>query len=131
LTIGASLPILKSMLDHSAGVDLVFRALSDPTRRAIVESLSTAPASVSDLAAPFDISLAAVVQHLQVLEECGIVRTEKSGRVRSCRLEPGGLRLAEDWIAARRSAWERRFDRLGRLLAPPATPTGKTRKDRP
>jgi DNA-binding transcriptional ArsR family regulator len=128
LTIGAPAPIFKWMLDHSAGVDRVFRALGDPTRRAIVESLSQAPASVSALAAPLAISLAAVVQHLQVLEECGIVRTEKAGRVRSCRLAPDGLRPAEDWIAARRGAWERRFDRLGRLLAHPAPP--QKRKDR-
>jgi predicted ArsR family transcriptional regulator len=94
-----------------------------------VESLSRAPASVSDLAAPLDISLAAAVQHLQVLEECGIVRTEKTGRVRSCRLEPEGLRPAEDWIAARRSTWERRFDRLGRLLALPGA-AARERKDR-
>jgi DNA-binding transcriptional ArsR family regulator len=114
------------MLNHSDGVDRAFRALGDRTRRAIVESLSLAPASVSALAAPLDISLAAVVQHLQVLEDCGLVRTEKTGRVRSCRLEPAGLRLAEDWISARRGTWERRFDRLGRLLAAPE----KKRKDR-
>jgi DNA-binding transcriptional ArsR family regulator len=73
--------------------------------------------SVSDLAQPFDLTLAAIVQHLQVLEESGIVRTEKVGRVRTCRLESGGLSLAERWLSERRALWERRLDRLGELLA--------------
>jgi len=75
--------------------------------------------SVSRLAEPLDITLAAVVQHLQVLEESGLVQTEKVGRVRTCRIEPGGLSAAEKWIADRRSIWERRLDRLGELLAEP------------
>jgi DNA-binding transcriptional ArsR family regulator len=100
----------------SAGLDLMFQALADPTRRAIVERLSRSPASVSDLAAPFDISLPAVVQHLQVLEAAGIVASEKVGRVRTCRMEPAGLSLAETWIHDRRLEWERRFDRLGDFL---------------
>jgi len=100
-----------------ANIDLVFRALGDPTRRAIVERLSEGPISVTQLAAPLAITLAAVVQHLQILEESGLVHTEKVGRVRTCRIEPAGLSLAEQWIADRRSAWERRFDRLGNLLA--------------
>jgi DNA-binding transcriptional ArsR family regulator len=104
------------MLNQSA-VDQVFHALADPTRRALVERLSRSPASVSDLATPFDITLAAVVQHLQVLERSGLVRTEKVGRVRTCCLEPKGLAVAERWIAERRSLWERRLDRLGALLA--------------
>jgi len=98
-------------------VDRIFHALAEPTRRALVERLSRGPASVTDLARPFDITLAAVVQHLQVLEQSGIIRTEKVGRVRTCRIEPGGLRLAEQWIAERRTLWERRFDRLGAVLA--------------
>jgi DNA-binding transcriptional ArsR family regulator len=73
--------------------------------------------SVSDLAQPFDVTLAAIVQHLQVLEESGVVRSKKVGRVRTCRLEPDGLKLAERWIAERRTLWERRLDRLGELLA--------------
>ncbi len=109
------------MLNHGA-IDRVFHALGDPTRRAIVERLSLGTTSVSDLAKPLDITLAAVVQHLQVLEESGIVRTEKIGRVRSCHIEPRGLRLAEGWIAERRGVWERRFDRLGELLGEPQTP---------
>ena len=94
----------------------IFRALADPTRRGIVERLSRHPRTVSVLAEPLDISLPAVMQHLQVLEECGIVRSEKSGRVRTCHLNPSALRTGEDWIRARRTAWERRFDRLGEVL---------------
>ena len=88
-------------------------------RRALVEKLSEGPISVSRLAEPFDITLAAVVQHLQVLEESGLVRTEKIGRVRTCRIEPSGLSAAEQWIADRRTIWERRLDRLGDLLVEP------------
>jgi DNA-binding transcriptional ArsR family regulator len=105
-----------AMLSHRASVDRVFHALGDPTRRAIVEKLSEGPISVSRLAEPLEITLAAVVQHLQVLEESGLVRTEKLGRVRTCRIEPKGLSLAERWIADRRSLWERRLTRLGNLL---------------
>ena len=100
-------------------IDRVFHALGDPTRRAIVEKLSLGPISVSCLAEPLDITLAAVVQHLGVLEECGLVQTEKVGRVRTCGLAPGGLAAAEAWISDRRSMWERRLDRLGELLAEP------------
>ena len=100
-------------------IDRVFHALGDPRRRAIMEKLSQGPTSVSRLAEPLDITLAAVVQHLQVLEESGLVQTEKVGRVRTCRIEPAGLSAAEKWIRDRRSMWERRFDRLGDLLAEP------------
>ena len=101
----------------TATPDLVFQALGDPTRRAMVERLSAGPISVSSLAAPLPITLAAVVQHLQILEASGLVRTEKVGRVRTCRMEPDGLSVAERWIDERRSTWERRLDRLGDLLA--------------
>ena len=100
-------------------IDRVFHALGDPTRRAILEKLSQGPISVSRLAEPLDITLAAVVQHLQVLEESGLVQTEKAGRVRTCSLAPGGLSVVEQWIGDRRSTWERRLDRLGDLLAEP------------
>ena len=100
-------------------LDRIFHALGDPTRRAIVERVSRGPVSVSGLAQPLSITLAAVVQHLQVLEESGLVNTEKVGRVRTCSIEPAGLSLAEKWINERRSIWERRFDRLGELLAEP------------
>src|SRR5450631_3781475 len=100
-------------------IDRVFHALGDPTRRAILEKLSEGPISVSRLAEPLKITLAAVVQHLQVLEESGLVQTEKVGRVRTCSIAPGGLSVAEKWIGDLRSMWERRFDRLGKLLAEP------------
>jgi len=104
------------MLNQST-VDTSLRALAEPTRRAIVERLSLGPASVSDLAKPFDMSLAAVVQHLQVLEESGLIRSEKIGRVRTCRIEVGGLNAIANWIAERRALMERRLDRLGEILA--------------
>jgi DNA-binding transcriptional ArsR family regulator len=121
---------------NNAAVDRVFHALAEPSRRAIVDRLSAGPMSVSDLAQPFDLTLAAIVQHLQVLEESGVVRTEKIGRVRTCRLDPNGLKLGERWIAERRSLWERRLDRLGELLAeddqpkpsPPETMKKKRKK---
>jgi DNA-binding transcriptional ArsR family regulator len=110
------------MLKHS-GIDDSLRALAEPSRRAIVEQLSRGPASVSDLAKPFDLTLAAVVQHIQVLEACGLIVSEKVGRVRTCRIEPAGLNNLADWVAERRSLIERRLDRLGALLSeidPPA-----------
>jgi DNA-binding transcriptional ArsR family regulator len=100
-------------------IDRVFHALGDPSRRAIMEKLSQGPISVSRLAEPLGITLAAVVQHLQVLEESGLVQTEKLGRVRTCGIEPAGLSVAEQWIGDRRSMWERRLDRLGDILAEP------------
>jgi DNA-binding transcriptional ArsR family regulator len=107
------------MMNRRADIDRVFHALGDPTRRALVEKLSEGPVSVSRLAKPLDITLAAVVQHLHVLERSGLVRTAKLGRVRTCRIEPKGLTVAERWIVDRRSLWARRFDRLGKLLAEP------------
>lgn len=101
----------------TSGLDSLFQALSDPTRRAIVERLSRGPASVSDLARPFDMSLPAIVQHLGVLEAAGVVASEKVGRVRTCRIEPAALSRAEQWIHERRTAWEQRLDRLGGYLA--------------
>ena len=98
-------------------LDPVFQALADPTRRVIVERLSRGPASVSELAKPLAMSLSAVVQHLAVLEASGLVRSEKTGRVRTCRIEPAALKSAEDWIGARRAEWEDRLDRLAEYLA--------------
>jgi DNA-binding transcriptional ArsR family regulator len=98
-------------------IDRVFHALGDPTRRAILDKLGEGPLSVSRLAAPLDITLTAVVQHLQVLEESGLVHTEKVGRVRTCRIETAGFSALEQWIRDHRSTWERRLDRLGDLLA--------------
>jgi DNA-binding transcriptional ArsR family regulator len=105
------------MRAHKAQIDRVFHALGDPTRRAMLERLSRRPVSVSHLAKPLALTLAAVVQHLQILEESGLVHTEKIGRVRTCRIEPKGLTIAEEWIEARRTFWEQRLDRLGDLLA--------------
>jgi DNA-binding transcriptional ArsR family regulator len=97
----------------------VFHALGDPTRRAMLERLSSGPMSVSLLAEPFDMSLAAVVQHLQILQKAGLVKTEKIGRVRSCRVEASGLRAAEEWLRARRPEWDRKLDRLEQFLDKP------------
>jgi DNA-binding transcriptional ArsR family regulator len=104
------------MSAQSEKIDRVFHALGDPTRRAMMERLSAGPVSVSRLAEPFGMSLAAVVQHLQILEESGLVRTEKVGRVRTCSIDPGGLAVAANWIGERRSMWEKRLDRLSDLL---------------
>jgi DNA-binding transcriptional ArsR family regulator len=104
------------MPNQGATLDRVFQALSDPSRRAMVERLSSGPASVSELAQPLAMSLPAVLQHIQVLETSGLVTTEKVGRVRTCRIEPVPLQTAEQWISARKSGWERRLDRLGDYL---------------
>ena len=112
LTILGEAVILKLMLKY-LNIDSSFRALAEPTRRAIVERLSRGPATVSDLARPFDMTLAAVVQHLQVLEESGLVQSEKVGRVRTYQIEPRGLAPLADWVAERRNLVERRLDRLG------------------
>jgi DNA-binding transcriptional ArsR family regulator len=95
----------------------VFHALSDPTRRRIVEHLGRGTASVSELAAPLPMSMPAVVQHLQVLEASGLVESEKVGRVRTCRLVVKRLDTVQDWIEARKASWEGRLDRLGDYLA--------------
>ena len=113
---------------NNAAVDRVFHALAEPTRRAIVEQLSGGPRSVSELAKPFDMTLAAIVQHLQVLEESGVIKSEKVGRVRTCRIEPTGLAVASKWIADRRALWERRLDRLGDILAETDDPKKRKRR---
>lgn len=105
------------MDEKEFNVDRVFQALGDATRRAMLERLSDGPMSVSLLAEPFDMTLAAVMQHLQVLEEAGLVKTEKVGRVRSCRVHALGLDAAVQWLNARRPEWARRLDRLEELLA--------------
>jgi DNA-binding transcriptional ArsR family regulator len=117
LTFPAGGVILKQVLNQAVPLDRVFQALADPSRRLMVERLTRGPASVSELAQPLEMSLAAVVQHVQVLESSGLVRSEKVGRVRTCTIEPAGLRTAEQWIAERRTRWEHRLDRLGGFLA--------------
>jgi DNA-binding transcriptional ArsR family regulator len=104
------------MLNQNASLDLMFQALADPTRRQIVKRLSEGPASVSELAAPLPMSLPAVVQHLQVLEQSGLVTTQKVGRTRTCSLDTGSLSQVEKWINDRRLGWQKRFDRLGAFL---------------
>lgn len=106
-------------MSDPAPIDRVFHALGDPARRAMVDRLCRGPASVSELAAPFAMSLAAVAQHLKVLEASGLVTSQKAGRVRTCTLRPSALAEAERWIAERRALWERRLDRLGDLLDEP------------
>lgn len=105
------------MLNQPATLDLMFHALADPARRAMLERLCRGPSSVSELARPLEMTLSAVVQHLAVLEQSGLVRSAKSGRVRTCAVEPTALRAAEQWISERRLLWERRLDRLGAYLA--------------
>lgn len=99
-----------------AAIDGVFRALSDPTRRRVLERLSRSPASVSELAEPFGMSLPSFVQHLRVLETSGLVRSDKVGRVRTFQLAPKRLKLAEDWLAQQRTMWEQRLDQLDDYL---------------
>jgi DNA-binding transcriptional ArsR family regulator len=108
--------IVRHMLNQSTELDRLFHALSDPARRAMLERLSRGPAPVSELARPLPMSLPAAMQHLGVLEAAGLVRSEKTGRVRTCAIEPGALSQAERWINARRTEWEERLDRLGDYL---------------
>jgi DNA-binding transcriptional ArsR family regulator len=109
------------MLDQTISLDRTFQALADKSRRSMVERLTLGPASVSELAAPLTMSLAAVVQHVQILEACGVVKTEKVGRTRMCRIEAAAMTAAEQWITDRRRSWEARLDRLGDVLNEVAT----------
>lgn len=104
------------MPNNNLHLDRVFRALSDPTRRAVLTRLSGGPAAVSELAEPFDMALPSFVQHLGVLEECGLVRSQKKGRVRTYRLTPEPLKTAGSWIEKRRMLWEKRLDQLDNYL---------------
>jgi DNA-binding transcriptional ArsR family regulator len=103
-------------IDGKIDMDRLFHALGDPTRRAILDRLSEGPVSVSMLAGPLGITLTAVAQHLQILEQCGLAHTEKVGRVRTCRIGTEGFAALEKWIREHRTVWERRMDRLGELL---------------
>ena len=104
------------MRTEATPIDGIFRALSDPTRRDVLERLGKSPRSVSELAEPFDMALPSFVEHLRILEGCGLVRSTKVGRVRTYRLVPRRLRLAEDWLAQQRTLWERRLDQLDSYL---------------
>ena len=97
-------------------LDRMFHALADPSRRAVLERLAEGPASVGELAKPFTMALPSLMQHLRLLEDCGLIRTEKVGRVRTCRLEPHAMDAAGEWIARQRAIWEARFDRLDAYL---------------
>src|SRR5579872_2651585 len=109
-------PILCDMLNRSQDLDRLFRALADPARRAILERLGRGPAPVSELAKPLPMSLPAAMQHLGVLEAAGLIRTQKTGRTRTCAIEPQAISRAEQWITARRREWEGRLDRLDEYL---------------
>ncbi len=104
------------MRTEATPIDGIFRALSDPTRRDVLERLCKSPGSVSELAEPFDMALPSFVEHLRILEGCGLVRSTKAGRIRTYRLVPKRLRLAEDWLAQQRTIWERRLDQLDSYL---------------
>ncbi|RUX02992.1 MAG: ArsR family transcriptional regulator [Mesorhizobium sp.] len=93
-------------------IDSIFRALADPTRRRVVERLNRSPASVSELAQPFEMALPSFIEHLKVLEGCGLVRSEKIGRTRTYQLAPEPLKLAENWLTEQRTLWERRLDQF-------------------
>jgi DNA-binding transcriptional ArsR family regulator len=106
-------------------LDKIFAALADPTRRAMIDRLVAGPATVGELAGPLPMSLPAAMLHLKVLEACGLVTSQKTGRVRTCRIHPARLSLAEQWVGERRKMWEARLDRLGAFLedtAPEETP---------
>ena len=100
------------MLKDSTRLDRAFQALADPARRGMLARLASGPATVSELAQPLSMSLPAVMQHLKALEDSGLIRSEKKGRVRTCRLQPGVLAAAEQWLVDRRSEWEKRHDRF-------------------
>lgn len=104
------------MPNQAGQLSRVFQALADPTRRAVLERLSGGPAATSELASPFKMALPSFLQHLDVLQKCGLVRSSKKGRVRTYELAPKTLKAAEDWMAAQRALWERRLDQLDAFL---------------
>jgi len=116
--------IVNRMVQYGV-LDRAFAALSDPTRRGILDRLGRGPTSISGLAAPFDMTLTGLKKHVKILEDAHLVTTQKVGRVRQCRIDTAALKTAEDWITERRTSWERRLDRLGDYLAentqPPTT----------
>lgn len=108
--------MVKYVLDRSDALDRAFHALSDPSRRQMIDRLAQGPASVSELARPLQMTLAAVVQHVQVLESSGLIESRKTGRVRTCSINQDALRSTEQWLTDRRTVWQRRLDRLGAVL---------------
>jgi DNA-binding transcriptional ArsR family regulator len=115
------------MLNQLSPVDRMFHALADPARRVMVERLGRGPASVSELAQPLRMSLPAVLQHLQILEASGLVRSAKQGRVRTCHIQQPALQAVERWVGERRAGWERRLDRLGDYLESEDEPDNRSR----
>jgi DNA-binding transcriptional ArsR family regulator len=115
-TSAASPPSRHDAAAQQAAIDGIFRALSDPTRRDVLERLSASPASMSDLAAPYRMALPSFLEHMKMLEGCGLVRSEKKGRVRTYALAPENFKAAEDWLGKQRKLWERRLDRLDTYL---------------
>lgn len=109
----------------AAPIDAIFRALSDPTRRHVLERLSRRSSSVSELAAPYGMALPSFVAHMKVLESAGLVRSAKAGRVRTYELAPDQLQIAEDWLGRQRSIWENRLDRLDSYLLSLKNPQGE------
>ena len=107
---------MASEMVQSAAADDVFHALSNPTRRKVLERLSVGPATVSELAAPFDMQLPSFVQHLSVLEQSRLVRSKKRGRVRTYEIAPERFKVVEDWLTARRQLWEARLDRFDQYV---------------
>ena len=116
LTMSRLSAIVAGMSDRSSVLDRAFQALSDPSRRQMIDRLARGPASVTELARPLHMTLAAVVQHVQVLEVSGLIKSRKTGRVRECSVNERALRSAEQWLTDRRTLWERRLDRLGAVL---------------
>jgi DNA-binding transcriptional ArsR family regulator len=104
------------MPNQSVQLNRVFQALADPTRRAVLERLSSGPAPMSELAQPFKMALPSFSQHLDVLENCGLVRSRKAGRVRTYQLAPRPLKVAEHWMVRQREVWDRRLDQLDTVL---------------
>jgi DNA-binding transcriptional ArsR family regulator len=118
------------MLNQSDALDRAFQALADPSRRAMVERLAVGPASVSELAAPLAMTMAAVIQHLKVLEAGGLVTSTKSGRVRTCAVEPEAFEAVQSWVDARRREWDRRLDLLAQhLIEHPGMPAHSVRRE--
>jgi DNA-binding transcriptional ArsR family regulator len=120
--------MVKYVLDRLDALDHAFHALSDPSRRQMIDRLAQGPASVSELARPLQMTLAAVVQHVQVLESSGLIESRKTGRVRTCSINQAALRSTEQWLTDRRTVWQRRLDRLGTVLdeQTPQDTTGDT-----
>lgn len=118
------------MLNYLTSIDRVLQALADPTRRVMIERLSRGAASVSELAEPLDMSMPAVMQHLQILEISGLVKSEKTGRVRTCRVDTAALAPLERWVSERRATWEQHLDRLGDYLDATAPSRKKRRRQK-